>query len=224
MDGQRYRPAAGLAALVIAGTLLAGTASAASFPRTALSDGELAGLRGGLEVAGLRMDLTARMRTYIDQRLAAATEMQITRLAEGKAMMTQRLVQAGLQAPATATDSSPSATTPPTVTTQSAGESVASRIDAASATPNAVATDGGVAPAPVTEASPVAAGRTVTGQTRVDHIVNPRQVVSTITNTADNRSIHHAVELELRIHNFSSFAARARDIVRARALGRALSH
>jgi len=45
-----------------------------------------------------------------------------------------------------------------------------------------------------------------------------------LSGTPDNADAGvHAVELEVRIHNFTSFANRARDVIRARALGRALA-
>lgn len=216
MEGRSYRLRTQVA-LLLAAALAAAPAGAATFPAHPLSAAELAGLRGGLEVAGLRMDLTARMRTYIDQRLASATEMQITRLAEGKATMTRRLVEAGLQSPAADNGTAPS------VTTSSTGDVATTRIDAPASTANNGIPPSTSAASAATAANPVPAGRTTAGQTRVDHVISPRQVVSTITNTADNRSVHHAVELELRVHNFTSFAARARDVIRARALGRALA-
>lgn len=219
MDGHHHHRLRGtLTALLLAGILTAGPATAASFPREVLGAAELAALRGGLELAGLRMDLTARLRTYVDERLAAATEMQITRLAEGKAVMTRRLIEAGLQpdSPAPASGSAPAVTS----TTRQTGEGFATSLHAPAAT--AAASPAATA-LPAVSKVPVTTGQTVAGETRVDHVISPRQVLSTITNTANHRSIQQSVELELTVHNFSAFAAHARDVIRARALGRALA-
>lgn len=220
MDGHHHRLRGTLTALLLAGLLTAGPATAASFPREVLGAAELAALRGGLEVAGLRMDLTARLRTYVDERLAAATEMRITRLAEGKAVMTRRLIEAGLQSasPAPASSGAPAVT----ITTEQTGEGFATSLHAPPATAAASPAAAATAP-PAVGTVPVTPGQTVAGQTRVDHVISPRQVLSTITNTANHRSVQQSVELELTVHNFRAFAAHARDVIRARALGRALA-
>jgi len=222
MDGHRHHHTRGLLpALLLAGMLSAGPAAAASFPGTVLAESELAALRGGLEVAGLRIDLTARLRTYVDQRLAAATEMRITRLTEGQASMTRRLTEAGL-GPA-ATGPAGGAAQPLQLTTEPGGGGFVTSLGTGPSGGAAGPRGPAAAALPTVGSAPVAPGRTSAGETRIDHAISPQQVLSTVTNTANNRSIQQSVEIELRVHNFSEFAANARDFVRARALGRALA-
>ncbi len=152
---------------------------------------EMAQLRGALEVGGLQMDLTARLRTYVDERLALATEMRIDRLAEGRQALQERLARIPGRAPASA----PAADNGP-----APGKAPGGRGSAAPALP--VVTNEAV------------------GQTTVHHVLSQRGLVSTVSNTASGRTVHQQVDVDVTIHNFSDFARQVRDTLQARTIGR----
>jgi hypothetical protein len=180
--------ALGVCAATIASPLLAGGPFDGL---TRIPAAEMAQLRGGLEIGGLQMDLTARIRTYVDERLALATEMRIDRLAEGQQALQERLARIPGRAPESA---------------GSIGNGPA---------PGKVAGSPEAPPPPL----PVVTNESV-GATTVHHVLSQRGLVSTVSNTASGRSVHQQVDVDVTVHNFSEFARHVRDTLQARAIGR----
>lgn len=203
-------------------------------------------LRGGLEIAGLKLDLTARLNTYIDNRLALATEARLTDLRGIEQRAIDRATQAVHTRLASETSASVQGTTNGTaVNTPSSAPSTST--PTSNPAPSNVVSNGGsggstASPSAVVDNAPPVgqtAGTTtatvnanpdasampsdavsiVTGTTSVRHTVTPRQIMSTVMNTADGRAIRSAVEVEVTVHNFSQFSAVARDALTARRAG-----
>ncbi|MDN3516979.1 hypothetical protein QWY84_05065 [Aquisalimonas lutea] len=202
---------------LVSGVLLALALSGGAVPAGAamitadpLPDQVLAGLRGGLEVGGLRMDLAANLRTYIDNRLALETTARLERYADRHRWVEQRMTVHGI----TAADAEPAS-----------GDAVAA--SASSGTP------------PVSGAGPVVATKTVRGDvvqvelpvagsngvgtTRISHRIGPEQVFGTVANTANGRSVQQIMDMELRVLNFRSYSEQIHNALRARQMGKAIA-
>lgn len=200
-------------------------------PLPSLSVAEMATLRGGLEVAGLRMDLTAELRTYIDHRLALATEYRLTQLAESRQMIQTRL-QEGRQTLQAALGAPHAPPTPTAVTTAPATTSAPAANEPPAGVPGSAGADARQVTSPppgiqVTTTTGGSTGRgtvTVTGDTGitvVTHTVGSEQILSSVTNTANGRQIRQEIGINLTVHNFSEFASKVSGVLNARRIGRA---
>lgn len=203
-------------ALGLAAPALAQAGQARPFaPLPALSVAEMASLRGGLEVAGLNMDLTAQLRTYIDQRLALATEYRLTRLQEGRQMVQSRLRE-GRQRLHSGLETALGADAPPTTAPASAATGADHVTDTAPDIRVDTSTRGQIGRGTVTAV-------TASGVTVVTHTVGPERILSTIANTANGQRIRQEIGIELTVHNFREFSSRVRTALDARRIGRAVS-
>ncbi|HSP00675.1 MAG TPA: hypothetical protein VLN90_04345, partial [Thioalkalivibrio sp.] len=168
------------------------------FPSTVVPEQSLATMRGGLEIAGLKMDLTAQLRTYIDQQLALATEVRLERHAAGANKYTTRLhtinqkqrdVEQGASAPVQLT-----------TTTGTSPRQVFEVNVPGSDSPSALTPVGGV--------------------TNVTHVVSADQLISSVSNTADGRTVEQTLTVQVQVLNFRAFSDQARSAIRAQEVGR----
>lgn len=182
--------------LGLALVLSTAAAGASVLPGARVPDRVLANLRGGLEVANLRIDLAANLRTYIDDRLALETSARLERVADRHRWVEQRVVahEAG---PVSDQSSSAASPNPTAVTRTVSGDAV--RVDV-----------------PISGADGV-------GSTRISHRVAPDQVFGTVANTANGRSVQQIMDVQLRVLNFRSYSEQIRNAVHARQMGKAIA-
>jgi len=168
------------------------------FPSTVVPEHTLATMRGGLEIAGLKMDLTAQLRTYIDQELALATEVRLERHAAGANKFTTRLNTINQKHQ----DMEPGAPAPVQVTTSTgAGAKQVFEVQVpGSDSPSALTPVGGV--------------------TNVTHVVSADQLISSVSNTADGRTVEQTLTVQVQVLNFRAFSDQARSAIRAQEVGR----
>lgn len=174
---------------------------------------EMARLTGGLEVGGLKVDLTAHLRTFIDGRLAAAEQVRLVRLDEAQRRVASRLSAIDGQAPATES-------TDVAVDSATAVETVHGSVhDAGNHTPAPVQRI--VRPDGSLQAIVVSDGQG--GATTVSFDVGPKHLLSTVANTANERQVHQQVDVEVHIHRFRDFSAQIRSALLAERIGRAVN-
>ncbi len=197
--GARGLPGAVSRAL-LALVLSTGAAGAATLPGDPVPEQVLAGLRGGLEVAGLRMDMAANLRTYIDNRLALETTARLERYADRHRWVEQRVVAHDVEPVSgdAAIASTPASASGPVVATRTVSGDVV-RVDL-----------------------PVSGSNGV-GSTRISHQVGPDQVFGTVANTANGRSVQQVMDMELRLLNFRNWSEQIHGAVRARQMGKAIA-
>lgn len=200
---------------------IAATAAPWHGPFTGLAEvapARMADLRGGLELGGLQVDLTARVRTYIDGRLAAAEEHRVNRINRADARVESRIHDMETRM-ATAGALADGAGAAAGEATESGGTASAAGTGAATReTPverAVTARDGGV------RSVAVSTDRRGTTAVRVD--LNQSQLVSTVANRANGRQVHHQMDVELRVRNFSEFASQVRSALFAARIGRAVN-
>lgn len=190
------------AAIVTA--LLGVSATAAASPPTPfggmseLAPEYMAQLTGGLAVGGLKIDLTARVRTYINDRLAVAEDYRITRLNDGQQRVQARLSSVDQRVTEGASRNAP--------TTHSASDT---RIE------RTALSDGGLRSRTVDKGDG--------GVTSMTFDFGRDQLVSTIANTANDRNIHQRVNVDVKIANFSEFTSNIRSSLMAERIGRAVN-
>lgn len=197
-----WQPPRVVSCVLLALALSTSAASAAVLPADSVPEHVLAGLRGGLEVAGLKMDMAANLRTYIDNRLALETTARLERYGDRHRWVEQRVAAHDVE-PASAGARSDSA-----ITTASASRPA---VTAKTVSGEVVRVD-----------LPVAGSNGV-GSTRVTHLVGPDQVFGTVANTANGRSVQQIMDMELRVLNFRSYSEQIHNAVRARQMGKAIA-
>ncbi|MFN2348648.1 MAG: hypothetical protein ABR558_03600 [Thioalkalivibrio sp.] len=184
---------------VVAGLWLPAIAVAdVPFPSSVVPEQMLVTMRGGLEIAGLKMDLTAQLRTYIDQQLALATEVRLERHAAGANKYTTRLNTINQKHQ----DMEQGSPTPVQVTT-STGNGAQQVFEVkvpGSDSPSALIPVGGV--------------------TNVTHVVSADQLISSVSNTADGRTVEQTLTVQVQVLNFRAFSDQARSAIRAQEVGR----
>lgn len=204
-SGQVLRVAVATAILGVSATTMA------SPPTTfvglsPLAPDHMAQLTGGLAVGGLKVDLTASVRTYINDRLAAAEDFRITRLNDAQQRIQARLSRVDnhvTETPDTTANQISPNNAPATSTSQN------------TRTENTQIRGGGLRTRTIDEGDG--------GVTSMTFDFGRDQLVSTISNTANNRHIHQRVNIEVQVSNFREFASNVRSSLLAERVGRAVN-
>lgn len=160
---------------------------------------ELEGMRGGLSIAGMEVDIGAIVRTIIDGQLALESQISLTSANE---------IAAAIDAPGSGINAAAS-------TTSGGSNGVKAGTDANSPVPTAnnvtlqPTSNGAANPAANNSASFVI--NDSKGLTQVIHDLTRNRVVSAIVNQANGRDIRQEVDINITVSNF-------REIQRAAAL------
>lgn len=174
---------------------------------SSIESDEMAQLTGGLAVGGLKIDLTARVRTYINDRLAVAEDFRITRLNDAQHRIQASLSRvdnhvtetAGAAVNQVAQDNAPSTSTIPNTQTE-----------------HTALPSGGLRSRTIDEGDG--------GVTSMTFDFGRDQLVSTIANTANGRHVHQRVDVEVQVANFRDFASNVRSSLLAERIGRAVNN
>lgn len=162
---------------------------------------ELGGMRGGLRVAGLNIDVGAVVRTIVDGKLALESHISLATANEIAAAI-------GADTGSTANAALPASTAAAGGVTDSVATGTAANAAADNVT---IQSSNGVAN-PMSNTSNFVIND-AKGLTQVIHDVTRNRVVSAIFNQADRRAIRQEIDIDITVSNF-------REIQRAAALQR----
>ncbi len=157
-------------------------------------------------MGGLKVDLTARVRTYINDRLAAAEDYRITRLNDAQKHIQARISRMDNHVTETIDAAANHAATDDGPSTNMGSNT---RIE------RTVRPDGGLRSRTINEGDD--------GATTMTFDIGRDQLVSSIANTANNRHIHQQVNVEVQITNFREYTSNIRSSLMAERIGRAVN-